>query len=130
MPHIELPRALEDYFAFAELTPTRNGRRFTISLPYFNGQRIDRLQWWYHVSSAQEQMQGEGCIAAQRALAVQRFIRHIERWLANTGQRLYGDEPIPHIGPVLAPVEESREPAHAVAPPEVVSFPREKVANG
>ncbi len=33
MAHIELPRALEDYFAFAETTPTRNGRRFVITLP-------------------------------------------------------------------------------------------------
>ena len=42
MTYIELPRALEDYFAFAEIDPTRNGRRFTISLPYFDGNRLDR----------------------------------------------------------------------------------------
>jgi hypothetical protein len=55
MALIDLPRALEDYFAFAETEPTPRGRRFSISLPYFAGDRIHRLQWWYYVTPAQEQ---------------------------------------------------------------------------
>jgi len=66
MAHIELPRALEDYFAFAETTPTRNGRRFVITLPYFLGsgatQRLDRLQWWFHLSPEQERQMGEAAV--------------------------------------------------------------------
>ena len=56
MPLIELPRALDQYFAFAEIEPTRRGRRFSITLPFRSGDRVERLQWWYHVSPAQEQM--------------------------------------------------------------------------
>ncbi|MFL6576222.1 MAG: hypothetical protein ACJ8MR_06385 [Povalibacter sp.] len=97
MTSIELPRALEAYFAFAETEPTRRGRRFSISLPYFSGERLHRLQWWYHVTTAQEQMyEGTGLIVF-RQKAVERFRRHIERWLANTGQHLHGAEPIPHV---------------------------------
>src|SRR5688572_20384729 len=71
MPPIELPRALEDYFAFAETEPTRNGRRFSITLPYMDGDRLDRLQWWYHVSPVQEQMYEGGGVAIFRARAIE-----------------------------------------------------------
>jgi hypothetical protein len=98
MPHIELPRALEDYFAFAETEPTRNGRRFSITLPYMDGERLDRLQWWYHVSPAQEQMYEGTGLAFHRTRAIERFRRHIERWLEITAQRFHGDEPIPRLG--------------------------------
>jgi hypothetical protein len=98
MPHIELPRALEDYFAFAETEPTRNGRRFSITLPYLDGERMDRLQWWYHVTPAQEQMYEGTGLAFQRNRAIERFCRHIERWLEITAQRFHGGEPIPRIG--------------------------------
>lgn len=98
MPHIELPRALEEYFAFAETEPTRRGRRFSITLPYRNGERIERLQWWYHVSPAEELMyEGQG-VATFRARAIVRFRAHIERWLAITNQRLHGEGAIPVIG--------------------------------
>jgi hypothetical protein len=101
MTLIELPRALEDYFAFAETEPTRRGRRFSISLPYFSGAgpgaRIHRLQWWYHVTPAQELMyDGTGLIIFRRK-AVERFRRHIERWLESTGQHLHGAGPIPQV---------------------------------
>src|SRR5690349_18838214 len=105
MTHIELPRALEAYFAFAEIEPTRNGRRFTISLPYFDGPRLDRLQWWYHLTHDQEQRGGEAILETLRAQAVERFHKHIERWLQNNGQRLYGQEPIPRIGPLITDVQ-------------------------
>src|SRR5262245_44870472 len=106
MTHIELPRALEAYFAFAEIEPTRNGRRFTISLPYFDGPRLDRLQWWYHLTHDQEQRGGEAILETLRAQAIERFRTHIERWLQNTGQQLYGQEPIPRIRALtVAPVE-------------------------
>ena len=59
MTHMELPRALEDYFAHAETAPTRAGRRFTITLPYLDDQRLDRLQWWWQVSAAQELQGGQ-----------------------------------------------------------------------
>lgn len=98
MPHIELPRALEDYFAFAETEPTRNGRRFSITLPYLDGDRLDRLQWWYHVNPAQELMYEGGGLAHFRLLAIARFCRHIERWLDITSQRFHGNEPIPRLG--------------------------------
>lgn len=98
MPHITLPRALEDYFAFAETEPTRNGRRFSITLPYLDGERLDRLQWWYHVSPAQEQMYEGTGLAFHRSRAIERFCRHIERWLDITAQRFHGEEPIPRLG--------------------------------
>ncbi|MBM0103659.1 hypothetical protein JM946_02840 [Steroidobacter sp. S1-65] len=98
MPHIELPRAIEDYFAFAETEPTRNGRRFSITLPYLDGERLDRLQWWYHITPAQEQMYDGTGLAFYRNRAVEQFRRHIERWLDITSQRFHGDEPIPRLG--------------------------------
>jgi len=104
MPLIELPRALEDYFAFAETDSTRRGRRFSITLPYFSGQRLDQLQWWYHVSEAQEQMFDGTGVAVFRGRAVLRFRQHIERWLANTRQHLHGNEPIPRLSGLPADV--------------------------
>ena len=126
MPHIELPRALEDYFAFAETEPTRNGRRFSITLPYMDGDRLDRLQWWYHISPAQEQMyEGHG-LAFFRNRAIERFCRHIERWLDITAQRFHGNEPIPRLGSQRAAL------AARVTSPLVDAMlaPTEKVANG
>ena len=103
MSPIELPRALEDYFAFAEIDPTRRGRRFSITLPYYEGDRLDRLQWWYHITEAQEQMFDGTGIAVFRDRAIVRFRRHIERWLANTRQCLHGDEPIPRLSAQVMP---------------------------
>lgn len=111
MPHIELPHALEEYFAFAETEPTRRGRRFSITLPYRNGERVERLQWWYHVSPAEELMyEGHG-LATLRARAIVRFRAHIERWLEITKQRLHGDDAIPRLS------------AHSPEPPAVKSEP-------
>ena len=126
MPHIELPRAIEDYFAFAETTPTRNGRRFSITLPYMDGQRLDRLQWWYHITPAQEQMYEGGGVAFFRARAIERFCRHIERWLEITAQRFHGEEPIPRVGPRNG--QGAAVPA-APAPPVLVDA-LDQVANG
>jgi hypothetical protein len=140
MTHIELPRALEAYFAFAEIEPTGNGRRFTISLPYFDGARLERLQWWYHLSPDQEQRLGNAMLQVLRAQAIDRFRKHIERWLQNTGQRLYGPEPIPRIGPLTAmePAVETpvvapaavAEAQPAPAAENVVPWPADRVANG
>jgi hypothetical protein len=144
MTHIELPRALEDYFAFAETDPTRTGRRFSISLPYFEGARLDRLQWWYHLRKEQEQRLGDTVLQSLREQATERFRRHIERWLENTGQRLYGHDPIPRIGPLAAATDGATPVAPAVATPvtaataaapeeepaDVAPWPTEKVANG
>jgi hypothetical protein len=144
MAHIELPRALEDYFAFAETTPTRNGRRFVISLPYFCGsgasQKLDRLQWWFHLNAEQERQMGEAAIATLRAQATEKFCRHIERWLENTRQHLHGEEPIPRIDPLdivsaeavaAAPAVGGEAPAtDAPAAEDVVPWPAERVANG
>lgn len=123
MAHIELPRALDDYFAFAETTPTRNGRRFVITLPYFDGARLDRLQWWYHISPEQERQMGEASLATFRAQAIERFRRHIERWLENTRQRLHGDDPIPKIDSLLTQAELSAGAPTATgqAPPDPAS---------
>ena len=128
MPPIELPRALEEYFAFAETDPTRRGRRFSITLPFHNGERVERLQWWYHVSPAQERMfEGHG-IAIYRARAIERFARHIERWLEITRQRLHGDGPIPQISlqqPAAIPPAVESPPA---IPAEIVPWPAQKMA--
>jgi hypothetical protein len=98
MASIDLPRALQDYFAFAETTPTRNGRRFSITLPYVRADgRLDRLQWWYHLSAAKEMALGDAASDSQRAEAVERFSVHIERWLHNTRQDLYGNGSIPYV---------------------------------
>lgn len=100
MARIDLPRALQDYFAFAETSPTRNGRRFSITLPYRKPDgRLDRLQWWYHLSTAKEMALGENAAELLRTEAVERFVTHIERWLLNTGQNLYGNGSIPFVSP-------------------------------
>lgn len=154
MAHIELPRALEDYFAFAETTPTRNGRRFVITLPYFLGsgtaQKLDRLQWWFHVSAEQERQMGDAAIATLRAQATEKFRRHIERWLQNTRQQLHGEEPIPHIDALTDSLADARAAAtaaeaataaasataaaateeSAAEAANVVPWPTERVANG
>jgi hypothetical protein len=98
MASIDLPRALEDYFAFAETTPTRNGRRFSITLPYVGPDgRLDRLQWWYHLWPAKEAALGESALEMLRTEAIARFQVHIDRWLENTAQVLYGDGAIPQV---------------------------------
>lgn len=130
MPHIELPRALEDYFAFAETEPTRNGRRFSITLPYMDGGRLDRLQWWYHVSPAQEQMYEGTGLVFHRNRAIERFCRHIERWLDITAQRFHGNEPIPRLGLQQEQTKPAPASAAAVASSPEELTPVDKVANG
>ena len=124
MTFIELPRALEDYFAFAETEPTRRGRRFSISLPYFSGGRIHRLQWWYHVTPTQELMYDGTGLIVFRGRAIERFRRHIEQWLASTGQRLHADGPIPCVS-LRAVV--SSAPVHD-KPAEVIALPVQRIA--
>ena len=98
MASIDLPRALQDYFAFAETAPTRNGRRFSITLPYVRPDgHLDRLQWWYHLSAAKEMALGDAAPDSLRAEAIERFTVHIERWLQNTRQDLYGNGAIPYV---------------------------------
>jgi hypothetical protein len=98
MASIDLPRALQDYFAFAETAPSRNGRRFSITLPYIRPDgHLDRLQWWYHLSAAKEMALGDGASDSLRAEAIERFTVHIERWLHNTRQDLYGNGAIPYV---------------------------------
>jgi hypothetical protein len=98
MASIDLPRPLQDYFAFAETAPTRNGRRFSITLPYRRPDgRLDRLQWWYHLSAAKEMALGDSGPETLRNEAVERFVTHIERWLHNTRQDLYGSGSIPYV---------------------------------
>ena len=100
MASIDLPRPLQDYFAFAETAPTRNGRRFSITLPYCRSDgRLDRLQWWYHLSAAKEMALGDNAVELMRTEAVERFVTHIERWLHNTRQDLYGNGSIPYVSP-------------------------------
>jgi len=129
MPFIELPRALEDYFAFAETEPTRRGRRFSITLPFLNGEKLERLQWWYHLSPAEESMyEGHG-LDVFRAQAIQRFVRHIGRWLEINRLRLHGYEPIPRLSRLVVPATMiDAQPETEVA--ELPTWPLEKVANG
>lgn len=97
MKTIELPRALEDYFAFAEVERRGAARRFCITLTYLDPPRLDRLQWWWGIGATEEALLGEAGLTARRQREIERFKRHIERWLTNTGQRLEGDGPIPQI---------------------------------
>jgi len=98
MASIDLPRPLHDYFAFAETTPTRNGRRFSITLSYVRPDgRLDRLQWWYHLSPAKEMALAESALESLRLEAIERFSTHIQRWLHNTRQDLFGDGAIPYV---------------------------------
>jgi len=107
MKRIELPRPIEDYFAFAELAPSERGRRFTITFTYFEGERLDRLQWWWHVNAAQERSGGELLLAQARREAIDRFRVHIETWLINSDRLLRGGEPFPFLekNPVAAAPE-------------------------
>jgi hypothetical protein len=104
MSHVELPRPLEAYFAHAELEGAPHLRRFTITLPYFDGSRLDRLQWWWSVSHAQLRMAGIQGLDPWRREAIGRFRQHIEHWLANNGLVLGGDEPIPRLFTAAVPV--------------------------
>ena len=95
MSHIELPRPVEAYFAFAELAPGRQGRRFTITFSYLDGGRVDRLQWWWQAQNGQLQSGGEVAVDALRREAVARFSAHIETWLTNSRRRISGGDPFP-----------------------------------
>ncbi len=96
MTLIELPRAVEAYFAFAELPATERGRHFTITFTYMENGRLDRLQWWWQVSKAQERA-GESMVQSLRQQAVQRFRQHVETWLFNSNRRLTGGDPFPQL---------------------------------
>lgn len=101
MTYIELPRAVEAYFAFAELPATERGRQFTITFTYFEGTRLDRLQWWWQVSRAQERA-GDALVQGLRQEAILRFKQHIERWLVNSRRCLKGGEPFPLLETLAA----------------------------
>jgi len=103
MTLIELPRAVEAYFAFAELPATDRGRHFTITFTYLEGNRVDRLQWWWQVNKGQEK--SEALVSGLRSEAIARFRQHIERWLTNSGRCLRGGDPFPLLqdSPVEAP---------------------------
>jgi len=134
MAQIDLPRSIDNYFAFAELASNRQGRRFTITFPYFEDQRLDRLQWWWQVSGAQERIGGEAGIEALRREAIDRFRQHIERWLETSQKRLFDGQPFPRLGALVvapAPAPETVEPAQAdPADAAASAWPLEKVANG
>jgi hypothetical protein len=129
MLNVDLSRAIEDYFAHAETAPTRDGRRFTITFPYMNAGRLDCIQWWWSIGTVQQQIVGDDGFAAHRARAVERFQRHIERWLVNTGQRLLGDGPIPQIE-ALPKVEPPPAVAEPGLPVNVAVWPADRAANG
>ncbi len=105
MTNIELPRALEAYFAFAELPANERGRHFAITFTYMEAGRLDRLQWWWHASPVQ-QRGGDPALQALREQAVQRFGQHIERWLVHGSRRLGGGDPFPVLEAVaVTPAE-------------------------
>ena len=128
MTLVELPRAVEAYFAFAELPATERGRNFTITFTYLDGQRVDRLQWWWQVHRGQERSGGEAVLAQMRSEAIVRFRQHIERWLYNSRRCLRGGEPFPllmalpqEVEPVAAPGEVAAEAARGYARQAVAS---------
>jgi len=112
MTLIELPRAVEAYFAFAELPATDRGRHFTITFTYLDGARIDRLQWWWQVNKGQEK--SEALVSGLRNEAIARFRQHIERWLTNSGRCLRGGEPFPLL---------QQLPSEAASPADVAVAP-------
>jgi hypothetical protein len=120
MSHVELPRALEAYFAHAELDGVVDGRRFTITLPYFDGARLDRLQWWWSLNNAQLRVGGAEGIEVARRAATERFRQHIEYWLVSNRLSLGGQGPIPALEPL--PVES--------AVPEPLDLPVPIARNG
>jgi hypothetical protein len=131
MTLIELPRAVEAYFAFAELPATDRGRHFTITFAYLDGSRIDRLQWWWQVNKVQEK--SEALVSGLRSDAIARFRQHIERWLTNSGRCLRGGDPFPLLQqvPVEAPVEAARpEPLPEARRESFPTRPALKVAVG
>lgn len=128
MAQIDLPRPLHEYFAFAELASTRHGRRFTITFPYFEEQRLDRLQWWWQVSSAQERIGGDAGIETLRREAIERFRLHIERWLVTSQKRLFDGNPFPRLGVELREPE-TLAPVLEPAESNVVDWPVDRVAN-
>jgi hypothetical protein len=116
MSQIDLPRAVEEYFAFAELEPRRDSRRFAITMPYFDGTRLSRFEWWWQINTVKEKIIGAAGVVELRREATARFRHHIERWLANNERRLFGDGPIPCVGPAISEVQDavrSDEPAWA-----------------
>jgi len=114
MTHIELPRAVEAYFAFAELPATERGRHFTITFTYMEKGRLDRLQWWWQVSKAQERA-GDAMVQSLRQEAIRRFSQHVERWLVNSNHRLTGGDPFPQLEAFAAPAVAGSAPQAATA---------------
>ncbi len=127
MAQIELPRPLQDYFAFAELPAGPQGRRFTITFPYFEAARLDRLQWWWQASTVQERIGGDEAIERLRQEAIDRFRVHIERWLVTSQRHLFDGNPFPRLGQLAA--EGVADAPDAPSDPEV-AWPVERVANG
>ena len=133
MAQIDLPRPIDSYFAFAELASNRQGRRFTITFPYFEDQRLDRLQWWWQVSGAQERIGGEAGIETLRREAVDRFRLHIKRWLETSQKRLYDGTPFPRLGALVVPEVAApvpAAPAESETEGQALPWQVEKVANG
>lgn len=117
MTHVDLPRPIEAYFAFAELPPSRDARRFTITLTYLDGGRLDRLQWWWQAGNGQLRVTGEAALAGLRREAAARFRSHVETWLVNSNRRLSGGNPFPQLDVLPAPVvEPASQPATASVP--------------
>lgn len=116
MSQIELPRPVEAYFAFAELPPGRQGRRFTITFSYLDAGRVDRLQWWWQAQNGQLQAGGEMAVETLRHEAVARFTAHIETWLTNSRRRISGGEPFPLL--TAMPADAAATEAEVVKLPE------------
>jgi len=108
---------------------------------------MDKLQWWWRIGAREEALLGEGGCEARRQKEIERFTRHVERWLANHGRCLYGTGPFPCLGSLASngDLERSGLAGHggtasaaagstAAAPgPDTAGHPeplREKVANG
>jgi hypothetical protein len=121
MKNIELPRAVEAYFAFAELPATERGRHFTITFTYMEGARLDRLQWWWQVSKIQERG-GEAVVQSLRQEAIARFRQHIERWLINSARCLKGGEPFPQLESCVVATDPANAPAVEVEAEQEVAY--------
>jgi hypothetical protein len=117
MSAIDLPRPLESYFAHAEMEPRADSRRFTITLPFYQDSKLDRIQWWWHVKHAEEKLVGDAGVTARRTQEIARFVRHVERWLDNNRLRLGGTDPIPVVAAAPAPALVLDTPVASVEAP-------------
>jgi hypothetical protein len=93
---IEIAKAFSSYFTERELPETASGRSFEFILPYqvegSGKTREFRWTWPYSdAHAAEDQRRGIDGLDKRRNRAVGLFREHLEKELAQNGQRLYSE---------------------------------------